>query len=331
MTTPERRFITGAHLRAAEGETPGIAGIAAVYSQQYDTGWYIETIAPGAFTRALSEQQDVRCLFNHDVNNILARTKNGTMRLTDSAAGLKFEADTDSTTSIVRDVPAMISRGDIDGCSFSFNVREASWRDEFDANGNYVQSYRTIEDLDLYDVGPVTFPAYTATSVDVRHAGEVGRALWPAGMPRDVRGHLLAVERRRAGGQPATANRRRLATSSRAEGCTCDCPECADDGNCENCSHFECDCEGCLCDWAQGLAGRARPEARRTRRPAAPAARGGKARSAEPGYCTCDCPECMGGDCSKCSHAGCDCADCACDTAQGRALLLRARAHISAA
>lgn len=313
MTTPERRFITGAELRVADGETPGIAGIAAVYSQQYDTGWYIESIAPGAFTRALSEQQDVRCLFNHDVNNLLARTKNGTLRLEDSSAGLKFEADTDATTSVGRDVPAMINRGDIDGCSFSFNVRKASWRDEFDANGNYVQSYRTIEDVDLYDVGPVTFPAYTATSVDVRSI-DMRRALWPAGVPRDVRRHLLAVEKRQAAGA------RRSSHSLRADDCTCPCVECYEEGDCDNCSHVDCDCEGCTCPAAQGYASarQAQPKAKR------------KQRSAEPGYCTCDCPECIGGDCSKCSHAGCDCADCACDTAQGRTLLMRARAHIAA-
>lgn len=256
MTTPERRFITGAGLRAAEGETPGIAGIAAIYSQQYDTGWYIESIAPGAFTRALTEQQDVRCLFNHDVNNILARTKNGTLRLADSTAGLKFEADTDPTTSIGRDVPAMIGRGDIDGCSFSFNVRSATWRDEYDAKGNYVQSYRTIDDVDLFDVGPVTFPAYTATSVDVRAAlGELGRALWPAGLPGDVRRHLFDVEKHQARGRPAApGSRRRSARNSAEPGyCTCDCAECMD-GDCENCSHVECDCADCLCDAAQGRA-----------------------------------------------------------------------------
>lgn len=293
MTT-ERRFITGAELRAAATTTPYIAGLAAVYSQQYDTGWYIESIAPGAFTRALTEQQDVRCLFNHDPNNLLARTKNGTLRLADSTAGLKFEADTDPSTSVGRDVPAMIGRGDIDGCSFSFNVRSATWRDEYDANGNYVQSYRTIDDVDLFDVGPVTFPAYTATSVDVvpadpdtdpdaepdmpaepGDAGERAR-LWPAGIPTDVRRHMRAVKTRQDARQAAAGSS-------------------------------------------------ARP------RPASAASAPGRGRnSAQPGLCVCDCDECMAGDCENCSHVDCDCMDCACDSAQGlRALRLRARATIA--
>jgi uncharacterized protein len=261
----ERRFIPGAQLRAVKGDKPGISGVAAVYSQNYDTGWFIESISPGAFSRALSEGQDVRCLFNHDPDNLLARTVNNTLRLEDSPAGLKFDADTDPTTTCGRDVPAMIGRGDVDGCSFSFTVRKDTWRDEYDAAGHYVNTYRQIDDLDLYDVGPVTFPAYTATSVGVRDArgyriigpAEVAR-MFPGGLPNEVRAHVPALT-----GRPASSPR--------------------------------------------------------------------PARGAQPGLCICPCDECMAGDCENCSHADCDCFDCACDAAQGRALMLRARAHMVAA
>jgi HK97 family phage prohead protease len=265
MQTSERRFIVGAHLRTIKGDKPGISGVAAVYSQNYDTGWFIESIKPGAFTRAITEGQDVRCLFNHNVDNLLARTKSNTLRLEDSEAGLKYDADTDPTTTIGRDVPAMIDRGDIDGCSFSFTVRSDVWRDEYDANGRYVNTYREIEDLDLYDVGPVTFPAYTATSVGVRDANgfrvlgsAAVRQLWPAGVPDELRAHVPILR-----GKPAPGGR--------------------------------------------------------------PARRG-----SEPGLCICPCDECMAGDCENCSHVDCDCADCLCDAAQGRALILRARAHMVA-
>jgi hypothetical protein len=144
----------------------------------------------------------------------------------------------------------MIGRGDVDGCSFSFNVRKASWRDEFDAQGNYVQSFREIEDVDLFDVGPVTFPAYTATSVDVRgDVGDMARSLWPAGIPRDVRRHLAISK---TAGQVRPARLARGADSAEPGYCVCDCDECMD-GDCATCSHVDCDCMDCLCDSAQGL------------------------------------------------------------------------------
>jgi len=179
----ERRWIKGGQLRAKQGDKPGIAGVGAVYNQQYDTGWMVETIRPGAFTRVLGAAPDVRCLFNHDPNNLLGRTKSGTLRLADSDSGLTFECDTDAESSVGADVQRMVDRGDLDGCSIGFTVSKQSWREEKNDKGEFVY-YRDIEEFDeLFDVGPVTYPAYTGTSVGVR-------SLWPDGVPAEVRSHV---------------------------------------------------------------------------------------------------------------------------------------------
>lgn len=186
----ERRFIKGtsATVRAIAGQKPGIEGYASVFNEEYDSGWFIETIKPGAFTRALKEKQDVRCLFNHDANNLLGRTKANTVNLTQDTQGLKFSCDLPDTN-IGKDVMASITRGDLDGCSFSFQVTKQTWREEKedpnDPRSRMVQ-YRDIEDVDLYDVGPVTYPAYEGTSVGAR-------ALWPQGVPAEVRTHVPAL------------------------------------------------------------------------------------------------------------------------------------------
>lgn len=183
----ERRFIRGAQLRAKQGDKPGIAGVASVYNQPYDTGWMIESIKPGAFTRVLGETPDVRCLFNHDPNNLLGRTKSGTLRLSDSDEGLRFECDTDAESRIGADVQRMIDRGDLDGCSFGFTVAKHSWREERNDKGEMVY-YRVIEEIDdLFDVGPVTYPAYTGTSAGARSA------LWPTGVPAEIRSRVPAL------------------------------------------------------------------------------------------------------------------------------------------
>src|SRR5438270_8135031 len=94
----ERRFIKGGQIRAKAGDKPGIEGYAAVFNEQFDSGWFIETIKPGAFTRALKEKQDVRCLFNHDPNNLLGRTKSGTLSLKQDDSGLSYECDLNPDT-----------------------------------------------------------------------------------------------------------------------------------------------------------------------------------------------------------------------------------------
>jgi hypothetical protein len=125
----------------------------------------------------------VRCLFNHNPDNVLGRTKSGTLRIADSSDGLSYECDTDPNTTMGRDVPAMIERGDVDGCSFAFTVAKQAWREEKAADGDMIV-YRDIEEIDeLFDVGPVTYPAYTGTSVNAR-------SLWPSGVPDEIRDHV---------------------------------------------------------------------------------------------------------------------------------------------
>lgn len=183
--TIERRLVKGAKVRAKGGDTPGIEGYASVFNEPYDNGWFIETVLPGAFQRALQEKQDVRCLFNHDPNNVLGRTLAGTLRLSEDKSGLHFECDVNPETRIAADVQSMIARGDIDGCSFAFNVTKQAWREEKGAKGQTVQ-YRDIAEVDLFDVGPVTYPAYQGTSVDAR-------SLWPLGVPDEVRAHIAEL------------------------------------------------------------------------------------------------------------------------------------------
>lgn len=186
--TIERRLLTSGklQLRAADkNATPGIEGYAAVFNEQYDNGWFCETIKPGAFARALKEKQDIRCLFNHDPNNLLGRTKSKTLTLAQDDKGLSFSCDLNMETRIGAEVHAMCDRGDLDGCSIGFVVTKQTWRDELDENGIMIH-YRDIEDMDLLDAGPVTYPAYPQTSVGAR-------SLWPEGVPAEVRSHVPAL------------------------------------------------------------------------------------------------------------------------------------------
>jgi hypothetical protein len=132
-------------------------GYAAMYDVlSEDLGGFREKIAAGAFSGVLDA--DVRALLNHDANEILGRTKSGTLRLFDEERGLRFELDLpDSPTG--NNVREAIGRGDIDGASFRFVIDEESWDGD-------VRTVKTVKELQ--DITLATYPAYPAASVELR-------------------------------------------------------------------------------------------------------------------------------------------------------------------
>lgn len=156
---------------AAEGQGRTLSGYAAVF---YDPTrpeteielWEntFERIMPGAFDRALAERQDVRCLFNHEPDHVLGRTAAGTLRLRTDATGLFFEADENLEDPTAAGVFSKVARGDVSGSSFSFVAVMERWTHDQAAD----RSIREVFDVDLFDVGPVTFPWYPSTSAGAR-------------------------------------------------------------------------------------------------------------------------------------------------------------------
>lgn len=147
-----------------DGETPRrIVGYAAKFGvRSVDLGWFTEEIAPGAFSDVLAEGQDVRALVDHDPPRILGRTTAGTLRLSEDEVGLLMEIDVPNTT-VGSDLVESVRRGDITGASFSFRTKDDEWQTKDGKNHRVLKKVMT-----LYDVGPVTFPAYTDTTVAVR-------------------------------------------------------------------------------------------------------------------------------------------------------------------
>lgn len=169
----ERRFIPCQHaaVRAEKREDGkvGIFGVAAVVeSLSEEIFGFREKIAPGAFDKALGVS-DVRGLYNHDPNMVLGRVKAATMRVWVDADGLRYEIPELPVSRA--DVAEAIMRGDVDGNSFSFTVAEDIW--EYKDDGSAV---RTITEFgELFDVGPVTYPAYPATKVSARAVEMAGK------------------------------------------------------------------------------------------------------------------------------------------------------------
>jgi HK97 family phage prohead protease len=170
-------------------EKRAVAGYAAVFNEETligDERWgFREVIMPGAFAQSLD--RDVRLLFNHDPNLVLARTANGTLRLVEDRRGLRFEAEV-AETQWGEDVLQLVRRGDVDQASFAFEVEEEEW----DTSSR--PPLRTIKRAKLWDVSVVTFPAYESTSVWARSAVDWGRVMTALNMrgviPQDVSDRL---------------------------------------------------------------------------------------------------------------------------------------------
>ncbi|WP_435263464.1 HK97 family phage prohead protease [Tenacibaculum sp. nBUS_03] len=139
-----------------------IEGTAALFNKRTKIGgWFYEEILPGAFDDVLSD--DVRCLLNHNPNHILGRTASGTLEIWVDDAGLKYRYTTPNR-SYALDLEDAIIAGDVSESSFQFKVKEVIWIEQDDD-----LDIRQIKKFDkLYDVAPVTFPAYQDTSVAKR-------------------------------------------------------------------------------------------------------------------------------------------------------------------
>lgn len=146
-----------------------VEGYAVVFnSQSEDLGFY-ETINPAAITEEVLMRSDVFCLFNHDQDKVLARSKYGTgsLQLQLDEQGLKYTF-TAPNTDLGDELLEYLRRGDIDSSSFAFTVSTDEGSEVW-TTGTDGRQYREILKIDeLHDVSPVWNPAYTSTSVSQR-------------------------------------------------------------------------------------------------------------------------------------------------------------------
>lgn len=145
-------------------------GYAAVFdSLSSDLGGFREMIKPGAFSRAMDEGHDVVFRWAHgkDHGIPMARTKSGTLTLTQDAKGLRFLANLPRTER-VRELREAVKRGDVDGVSFAFRVDAEGQHVYRDTDGQVIREIRDVALLS--DVSPVVTPAYSAPSVELREA-----------------------------------------------------------------------------------------------------------------------------------------------------------------
>lgn len=140
-----------------------IEGYFSVFNSEYPL-WEgaSEIVKPGAFTNSVSG--DVRALINHDSSLVLGRTKTGTLTLRQDERGLWGSIRINRDDVDAMNLYARVQRGDVDQCSFGFDIKRETFVDLGDGKCRW-----EIEEVDpLYEVSVCTFPAYTETSVSAR-------------------------------------------------------------------------------------------------------------------------------------------------------------------
>ncbi|MFZ5645808.1 MAG: HK97 family phage prohead protease [Bacillota bacterium] len=139
-----------------------IEGYFAVFGGTYEL-WQgaTESIAETAFDGALSD--DIRALIDHETRLVLGRNKAGTLELKVDARGLWGRVKINPSDQDAMNLYARVERGDVDQCSFGFDILEegTDWREDGSVHW-------TIKRVKLYEVSVVTFPAYEDTSVSAR-------------------------------------------------------------------------------------------------------------------------------------------------------------------
>ena len=206
----EKRNIKASEIRIATSAdgVKTLSGYAVVFnSPSVDLGGFTEICSPGMFTRTLRESPDVLLLRDHSSSQLLARTTAGTLTLTQDAKGLAFTA-TLPKTAIAEDTAENIRAGNLNSCSFGFNVPDGGDKWTSTPDGAVL---RNLLDVNLAEVSITSFAAYPATSVSLRSC------------PPSVRG---------------------LIKRTNSDGCDCDCPECHA-GDCEQCSDIACEDPDC--------------------------------------------------------------------------------------
>lgn len=164
-----------------------IEGYFAVFGSEYKL-WEgaVETVAPGAFKDTLGG--DIRALCDHDPRLVLGRTKVGTLELKEDEKGLWGRIKLNPNDQDAMNLRARILRGDVDQCSFGFDIDDEDMEQRSDGGVRW-----TIRKVTLYEVSVVTFPAYEETAVQARRKelGEIHRReleLWKNQMQARLKG-----------------------------------------------------------------------------------------------------------------------------------------------
>lgn len=164
---------TGVDLQALTRDSAGtttkqIQGYAITFDTlSVDLGGFVETIDPTALDGV--DLSDIKLLYGHDHNRILARTDAGNLQVKVDSKGLFFIADLADTT-LANDIYENIQAGNLKGMSFGFTIADGGDKWTRQPDGTLLHEVTQIDILGELTVTP--YPAYQDTSVELKRSAE---------------------------------------------------------------------------------------------------------------------------------------------------------------
>ena len=164
-TNKELRYIPfDFEVREEANASPKLSGYASIFNQEAEIyGLYREKVTPGAYKKTIQEN-DIRALWNHNTDQVLGRNRAKTLSLSEDEKGLKIEI-LPPDTQAGRDAVTSIKRGDVSQMSIAFQIIKEEWESPKTRRD---LPLRTIKEAKLFEVSPVTFPAFEMTSINAR-------------------------------------------------------------------------------------------------------------------------------------------------------------------
>lgn len=181
---------------AGDDKGPGLVGYGSVFGQtsRIEGYWedWDEVVEAGAFAKTIVEG-DVRSMFNHDNNWLLGRTSAGTLHLSEDDEGLRYEVDINEADPNAMSVHAKVDRGDVSGSSIWFRIVRQEITLPSDDNDLEVPLRRILE-IQLFETGPVVWPAFETTSVGARSIESLDATLRSLGISKAGQRAAMAAD-----------------------------------------------------------------------------------------------------------------------------------------
>ncbi|MCB2217449.1 MAG: phage major capsid protein [Desulfobulbaceae bacterium] len=160
-----QKVVFPAEIRAADDAEEGVLYAFFPTPSVAYLGDVIEIAAPGLMDDSIESGDNIFCFADHEPNHVLGNTRNGTLEIEHSPAGVSIRVRLDLSITYHRDLWKSVKRKDKTGLSMGFTVQDEKWE----------RNKRILRKIKVYEFSFVTMPAYEQTQITARSGNNMSR------------------------------------------------------------------------------------------------------------------------------------------------------------